>query len=52
MKQKTVEDFDLLGGRLVDPLSGINKVGDLHIRKGKIYHSLPKEGELSKRFII
>ena len=48
MKQKTVEDFDLLGGRLVDPLSGINKVGDLHIRKGKIYHNLPKEG-LSKK---
>lgn len=44
MKQTLLKDFDLLGGTLIDPRSGINKISDLYIRKGKIYHDMPKSG--------
>ena len=42
-KNNHAVNFDLLGGKLIDPKSGINKKADIYIRKGKIYHSSPEE---------
>ena len=43
MKNNRAVNFDLLGGKLVDPRSGLNKKADLFIRQGKIYHSPPEK---------
>jgi dihydroorotase len=42
MKDNKLCNFDLVGGRLVDPYSGINRVHDLFIRDGIIYYSAPE----------
>lgn len=42
-KNNHAVNFDLLGGKLIDPKSGFNKKADIYIRKGKIYHSSPEE---------
>ncbi len=52
MSKIYTENFDLLGGKLIDPYSGINKITDIFIRKGRIYHSIPKEKASYKTFNI
>lgn len=52
MNKNFLEDFDLLGGRLVDPNSGIDRVTDIFIRNGKIYHKPPSAKQAKKRFNI
>ena len=43
MKYKSAANFDLLGGKLIDPESGIDKKANLYIRQGIIYHSSPEK---------
>ena len=52
MKEKALCNFDLIGGRLVDPSSGIDRVKDLFVRDGIIYSSLPEGKPAEKTFII
>lgn len=48
MSNNLFKNIDLLGGRAVDPKSGIDKVLDLFIRKGKIYHQPPDSSQADK----
>ena len=50
MKEKDIEDFDLIGARLVDPNAGIDRVADLFIRKGIIYYEAPLDKKNQKVF--
>jgi dihydroorotase len=50
MKKKEIKDFDLLGARLVDPETGIDRVADLFIRQGIIYHESPVDKKPLKVF--
>ena len=52
MKDDELCNFDLVGGRLVDPNSGINQVKDLFIRDGIIYYSAPEGKPAEQKFSI
>jgi dihydroorotase len=52
MKEKALCNFDLVGGRLVDPYSGIDGVKDLFVRDGIIYSSIPEGKPAEKSFNI
>lgn len=52
MKEKALCNFDLVGGRLVDPYSGIDRVKDLFVRDGIIYSSIPEGKPAEKSFNI
>ena len=49
-EKKEIKDFDLLGARLVDPETGIDRVADLFIRQGIIYHESPLDKKPLKVF--
>ena len=49
-EKKEIKDFDLLGARLVDPETGIDRVADLFIRQGIIYHESPVDKKPLKVF--
>ena len=42
------EDLDLIGAQLLDPKSGISKIGNIYIRGGKIHHKQPNQIHASK----
>ena len=42
------EDLDLIGAQLLDPKSGISKIGNIYIRGGKIHHKQPNQIHVSK----
>ena len=44
------EDLDLIGAQLLDPKSGISKIGNIYIRGGKIHHKQPNQIHVSKIF--
>ena len=52
MKGKALCNFDLIGGRLVDPCSGIDRVKDLFVREGIIYSSIPAGKPAEQTFNI
>jgi dihydroorotase len=44
------ESIDIIGARLVDPQAGIDKISNLYVRRGKLYHQKPS-GEPGKKVI-
>ena len=38
---ESIEDFDILGVRLVDPVHNLDEEQNLYVRKGIIYHEKP-----------
>lgn len=52
MKVSKKCNFDLVGGRLVDPNSGIDRVCDLFIRDGVIHYSAPEGKSIEKTYNI
>ena len=52
MKEKALCNFDLVGGRVVDPYSGMDRVKDLFVRDGIIYSSIPEGKPAEQTFNI
>ena len=44
------ESIDIIGARLVDPQAGIDKISNLYVRDGKLYHQKPS-GEPGQNII-
>jgi len=42
------ESIDIIGARLIDPHAGIDRISDLYVRKGKLYHEKPTDEKADK----
>ena len=50
MTTSSHESIDIIGARLVDPQAGIDKISNLYVRSGKLYHQKPG-GESGQKVI-